>query len=97
MMRGGKMVTVEIHFDEFQPQWIRERQFFHPDEQRDDLPDGSLRLKFKVGEQGLEAVARDLSNDDSIKLQSRGIGGRRAMGCGIFNPILVDSGNKNEF
>ena len=58
MMRGGKLVTVEIHFDEFQAQWIRERQFFHPDEQREDLPDGSLRLSFKVGEKGLEAVAR---------------------------------------
>ena len=58
MMRGGRLVTVEIHFDEFQAQWIRERQFFHPDEQREDLPDGSLRLIFKIGEKGLEAVAR---------------------------------------
>jgi len=58
MMRGGKLVTVEIHFDEFQAQWIRERQFFHPDEQREDLPDGSLRLSFRIGEKGLEAVAR---------------------------------------
>ena len=58
MMRGGKLVTVEIHFDSYQAQWIRERQFFHPDERREDLPDGSLRLIFKIGEQGLEAVAR---------------------------------------
>lgn len=58
MMRGGKLVTVEIHFDQFQAQWIRERQFFHPDEQREDLPNGSLRLSFKIGEMGLEAVAR---------------------------------------
>ena len=58
MMRGGKLTTVEIHFDEFQAQWIRERQFFHPDEQREDLPDGSLRLSFRIGEKGLEAVAR---------------------------------------
>ncbi len=58
MMRGGKLVTVKIHFDEFQAQWIRERQFFHPDEQREELPDGSLRLSFKIGEKGLEAVAR---------------------------------------
>lgn len=58
MMRGGKLVTVEIHFDQFQAQWIRERQSFHPDEQREDLPDGSLRLSFKIGEKGLEAVAR---------------------------------------
>ncbi len=58
MMRGGRLVTVEIHFDSFQAQWIRERQFFHPDERREDLPDGSLRLSFRIGEKGLEAVAR---------------------------------------
>lgn len=58
MMRGGHLVNVEIHFDEFQAQWIRERQFFHPDEKRQDLPDGSLRLSFRIGEKGLEAVAR---------------------------------------
>ncbi|CAN5385591.1 WYL domain-containing transcriptional regulator [soil metagenome] len=58
MMRGGKLVTVEIHFDAHRAQWIRERGNFHPDEQREDLPDGSLRLSFKVGELGLEAVAR---------------------------------------
>lgn len=58
MMRGGKLVTVEIHFDSYQAQWIRERTFFHPDEKREDLPDGSLRLSFAIGEKGLEAVAR---------------------------------------
>lgn len=58
MMRGGRLVTVEIHFDSYQAQWIRERRFFHPDEQREELPDGSLRLSFKIGEKGLEAVAR---------------------------------------
>lgn len=58
MMRGGRLTTVEIHFDAYQAQWIRERQFFHPDERREDLPDGSLRLSFKIGEKGLEAVAR---------------------------------------
>ncbi len=58
MMRGGRLVTVEIHFDSYQAQWIRERAYFHPEEQREDLPDGSLRLSFKIGENGLEAVAR---------------------------------------
>jgi predicted DNA-binding transcriptional regulator YafY len=58
MMRGGRTTSVEILFDAYQAQWIRERHFFHPDEQREDLPDGSLRLSFKIGEQGLEAVAR---------------------------------------
>jgi predicted DNA-binding transcriptional regulator YafY len=58
MMRGGRMTTVVIHFDDYQAQWIRERNFFHPEEKREELPDGSLRLSFKIGENGLEAVAR---------------------------------------
>jgi len=36
---------------------------------------------------GFSLAAHDLSDDDSIKLQTLGLGGRRAMGCGIFNPI----------
>jgi predicted DNA-binding transcriptional regulator YafY len=58
MMRGGRLITVEIHFDSYQAQWIRERNYFHPEEKREELPDGSLRLSFKIGEKGLEAVAR---------------------------------------
>lgn len=57
MMRGGKLTEVEIIFNDFRAQWIREREFFHADERREDLSDGGLRLKFKIGEQGLEAVA----------------------------------------
>lgn len=58
MMRGGKLTTVEVVFDSYQSQWIRERMNFHPDETREELPDGELKLSFKVGEKGLEAVAR---------------------------------------
>jgi CRISPR-associated protein Cas6 len=36
---------------------------------------------------GFSLAAHDLSDDDSLKLQTAGIGGRRTMGCGIFNPI----------
>lgn len=36
---------------------------------------------------GFSLAAHDLSDDDSIKLQSIGLGGRRAMGGGIFNAI----------
>lgn len=36
---------------------------------------------------GFSLAAHNLSDEDSIKLQSTGIGGRRAMGCGHFNPI----------
>lgn len=37
---------------------------------------------------GFSLAAHDLNDEDSIRLQSVGIGGRRAMGCGIFNPII---------
>lgn len=36
---------------------------------------------------GFSLIARNLSDEDSLKLQNIGLGGRRAMGCGIFNPI----------
>lgn len=58
MMRGGRSTTVEVVFDAYQARWMRERQTFHPDEQREDLPDGSMRLTFCVGRNGLDAVAR---------------------------------------
>jgi predicted DNA-binding transcriptional regulator YafY len=58
MMRGGRLTTVSIVFDAYQARWIRERHTFHVDEQREDLPDGGLRLSFPVGRNGLEAVAR---------------------------------------
>lgn len=58
MMRGGRSTTVEIVFDSYQARWMRERQTFHPNERREDLPDGSMRLTFPVGRNGLDAVAR---------------------------------------
>jgi CRISPR-associated protein Cas6 len=36
---------------------------------------------------GFSLIAHELSDEDSILLQSRGLGGKRNMGCGIFNPI----------
>jgi proteasome accessory factor B len=58
MYRGGQATNVEIIFDSYQSKWMRERTFFHPQEIREELPDGSLKLSFTVGEDGLEAVAR---------------------------------------
>ena len=58
MMRGGKLVDVALVFDSYQARWIRERGEFHPHEKRVELRDGSLRLSFQVGENGLDAVAR---------------------------------------
>ena len=39
---------------------------------------------------GFSVAVDDFNDDDSIKLQSFGVGGRRAMGCGIFNPIAAN-------
>lgn len=58
MYRGGKLTEVEIIFDEYQSQWMRERNFFHPQETREELTDGKMKLSFTIGENGLEAVAR---------------------------------------
>ncbi|MGB7070350.1 MAG: type I-MYXAN CRISPR-associated protein Cas6/Cmx6 [Pyrinomonadaceae bacterium] len=44
---------------------------------------------------GFSLIAHGLSEADSIKLQSLGIGGRRSMGCGIFNPIRKPSKGEN--
>lgn len=37
---------------------------------------------------GFGLYVNDLSDEDSIRLQSEGIGGRRKMGCGLFVPAL---------
>lgn len=39
---------------------------------------------------GFALAVHDLTDEGSITLQERGLGGRRRMGCGIFNPIAVD-------
>jgi predicted DNA-binding transcriptional regulator YafY len=48
MIRGGQLHEVEIIFDEYQSRWIRERDKFHPTEEREELPDGRLILRMKV-------------------------------------------------
>ncbi len=58
MILGGRATTVSIVFDSYQARWMRERQAFHPEEQREELPGGELRISFQVGSNGLAAVAR---------------------------------------
>jgi CRISPR-associated protein Cas6 len=36
---------------------------------------------------GFSLVVHDLTDEDSLILQINGLGGRRKMGCGLFNPI----------
>jgi predicted DNA-binding transcriptional regulator YafY len=57
MFRGGQDVVVEVEFDAEQARYARERTF-HPTQQRQDLPDGRLRLTFETTEAALEQVAR---------------------------------------
>jgi CRISPR-associated protein Cas6 len=48
------------------------------------------RRAFRVGNHtivGFGLSVHDLSDEGSIVLQERGLGGRRHMGCGVFNPI----------
>jgi len=37
-----------------------------------------------------------LSDEDSLKLQERGLGGKRRMGCGVFVPTLISKEVGNE-
>ncbi len=48
MIRGQEPFEVEIIFDEYQARWIRERSLAHPTEQREEMPDGSLRVRMRV-------------------------------------------------
>lgn len=53
-------------------------------------PEVGTRRAFRVGNHtivGFGLTLRDLSDEASLLVQERGIGGRRHMGCGIFNPI----------
>lgn len=53
-------------------------------------PELGPRRAFRVGHHmivGFGLAVHELSDEASILLQERGLGGRRHMGCGIFNPI----------
>ena len=39
---------------------------------------------------GFGLAIHELSDDASIQLQEQGLGGRRKMGCGYFNPISIN-------
>ena len=57
MFRGGQDILVEVEFDPDQARYARERTF-HPTQQRQELPDGRLRVTFETTEAALEQVAR---------------------------------------
>jgi CRISPR-associated protein Cas6 len=43
---------------------------------------------------GFSLAAHGLNDQDSLLLQTHGLGGRRSMGCGHFNPILRPRANE---
>ncbi|MEW5762993.1 MAG: WYL domain-containing protein [Bacillota bacterium] len=53
--RGGELEEVVVRFDPFQARYIRER-VWHPSQETEEAPDGSLILRFKV--RGLGEVQR---------------------------------------
>jgi predicted DNA-binding transcriptional regulator YafY len=57
MFRGGREVTVEIEFDQYQARYARER-IFHQTQKREEMDDGRLRITFETTEAALEQVAR---------------------------------------
>lgn len=57
MFRGGAPVKVVVDFDAYQARYARERSY-HDTQDRDDLPDGGVRLTFETTEAALEQVAR---------------------------------------
>lgn len=48
-------------------------------------------IKIKNTVVGFTLKVTGLSDEDSLKLQQQGIGGRRHMGCGIFLPLTFDA------
>src|ERR1051326_2622908 len=48
MIRGISHFDVEIIFDKYQSRWIRERAQIHPTEEREELPEGGLKVKMRV-------------------------------------------------
>ncbi len=52
-----------------------------------ELDRKAIKIKqYSVVGFGLEVSG--LSDEDSIKLQTHGLGGKRRMGCGVFSPSL---------
>jgi len=50
----------------------------------------TLRVKSKEIV-GYEVLVEDLTADESLTLQSQGLGGRRHLGCGLFVPTATDA------
>ncbi len=63
---------------------------------RRDGRDPSRRIVRVKGKRivGHAVLATDLTSEESILLQERGLGGRRRMGCGVFVPALDLDGHR---
>ena len=60
---------------------------------RRDGRDPSRRIVRVKGKRivGHAMLARELTDEESVLLQERGIGGRRRMGCGVFVPVMSEA------
>lgn len=54
--RGGEPENIAIRFDAYQAPWIRERKWHETQQTLEELPDGSVILRFRSG--GLGEVLR---------------------------------------
>ena len=84
----ARLVTIKGYF---QPEPFREavrRQLDKLEVGQCEIIVGRQRtLRIKRNEiVGFETTLADLSPEDSLKISSHGIGGRRHMGCGFFVP-----------
>ena len=64
--------------------WIDERR----NEQGRDYARRVIHMKDEIIV-GYAVRVSGLSDEDSLKLQERGLGGKRRMGCGIFVPVAI--------
>jgi predicted DNA-binding transcriptional regulator YafY len=48
MIRDEKPVEVEMVFDQYQARWVREQAPMHVSEQREELPDGELKVRLQL-------------------------------------------------
>lgn len=91
----SRLVTVKI--SGISAKEINEQNFAHSVQKQLDQLEISHAAKLTVGKRrtarikqqeivGYELTVEGLLAEESIKLQEAGVGGRRMMGCGVFNP-----------
>jgi CRISPR-associated protein Cas6 len=84
----ARLVTIKGFLEEASFLEVAKRQL-HSLEVNGDLQIGERRT-FRVKDKqvvGFEVAVIELTAEESLTLQERGLGGRRRMGCGVFVPM----------